>query len=335
MSNLPKFSFSLPVYDAEEYLASCLESIYSQDYPQDKIEVLLVDGGSADRTLEIAGRFPVRIFNNPRKLADFGAKISVDNATGEFFVIFAADNELVGKNWLKDIAQLFIEDKDLSAVWGRMVSGKNDAPINKYYELIQNDPLSFFINRNLQNYLKNAEKRDIDGRRSYVFSVNAKRPLIWGANGLVYRTELVKDIILKDEFIGDNDVFQIMVEDGNNKVAYIPNLDVCHHHVKKAVRWMGKWRRNFLSHFLRQRESRNLNWAFNRNFNINVIFWTVYSGIPVFSWFHAFCLSIRDKNLRWFYHPIVSFLQLITYLYLMISTPEGRSLVKERLPFVH
>ena len=331
MKQLPKFSFSLPVYNASSCLEECLKSIFSQDYPQDKIEVLLVDGGSTDNTLKIAKQFPVRIFDNPKRLADFGAKISAKNATGDLFVIFAADNALVGRDWLRSVAKIFLKDDKLCALWGRMISGPNDYPVNKYYTLIQNDPLSFFANKNLENYVKRAQGEKLENRMAYVFKVDIARPLIWGANGLVYRTELVRDIILREGFVADNDVFQIMVEAGNNKVAFIPQLNIYHHHVKSIKQWMKKWQRDFVFHFLKHQDSRNMRWVFDRNFKKKLALWMLYSGVPIFSFTHSTYLMIGDKNIYWLYHPVINFIQLVIYSYSMLLIPEGRSLIKKTI----
>lgn len=329
MEQLPKFSFCLPVYNASCYLQECLESIFSQDYPQGKIEVLLVDGGSTDNTLEIAKRFPVRIFDNPKRLADFGAKISAKNATGDLFVIFAADNGLVGRDWLRSTAELFRKEENLCALWGRMISGEKDSPLNRYYELIQNDPLSFFVNKNLQGYIKSSRVKRIGDRKAYIFKVDKEKPLVWGANGLVYGTNLVRDIILRTGFIADNDVFQTMIESGNNKVAFSPELNTYHHHIRNIRQWVGKWCRDFGTHFLKHRKSRNMGWAFDRNFNKKLTLWIFYAGIPIFSLIHAIYLTFRDRNIHWLYHPIASFLQLVTYPWIVLTTKEGWTLVRD------
>ena len=50
----PYISVLLPVLNSEQYLSSCLESIFSQDFD---FEIILVDNGSTDNSLEIAARF--------------------------------------------------------------------------------------------------------------------------------------------------------------------------------------------------------------------------------------------------------------------------------------
>jgi hypothetical protein len=234
---------------------------------------------------------------------------------------------LGSENWARKVARIFDENKDIVAVWGRIASGKNDPPINKYYELIQNDPFTNFMNKNLEEYLKTAERKSIEGEEFFVFNVDKDKPLVWGANGLVYRLKVVRDIILQDRFVADNDVFQIMIERGHNKVAYMSSLRVYHHHLENLKSWIGKWKRNYIKHFLTKRETRNLNWVFTKNFYSKLLFWLFYSLIPIFSSIDAIYKIIRDRNLYWAYHPLACFLQSITYIYLTISTESGRKMV--------
>ncbi|HRZ79835.1 MAG TPA: glycosyltransferase, partial [bacterium] len=47
-----RFSIIIPSFNSEKYIAQALQSVEDQQY--DKVEVILIDGGSTDRTLEIA-----------------------------------------------------------------------------------------------------------------------------------------------------------------------------------------------------------------------------------------------------------------------------------------
>ncbi len=321
-----KITFSIPTYNAATNLADCLKSIRNQNYPQDRIEIIIADGGSEDDTVEIAKKYGAQVYYNEKRLADYGAKIIAKNATGDLFVAFAADNELGSSDWAQRVDNIFTRNKEIAAAWGRIISGKDDPSINKYYELIQSDPFTFFMNQNLKTYVKENNVEEIAGDKFYVFDVEEERSLVWGANGLVYDFRLIKDIILRDTFVADNDVFQIMIESGYNKVAYMPLLETVHHTVKSLREWMGKWRRNFLKHYLQERESRNLNWLITKNFKKKLLLWLIYSLVPVFSFADAVYKAIKDRNLYWMYHPVASFTQSVVYIDLTLGTAAGRKM---------
>ena len=69
----PLVSIIIPCRDEEKFIAQCLDSIISQDFPKDKLEVLIIEGESKDRTKKIIEdynkQYPfIKVLNNPKKL---------------------------------------------------------------------------------------------------------------------------------------------------------------------------------------------------------------------------------------------------------------------------
>ena len=46
-------SVVMPVYNEERYIENCIDSLLLQDYPQEKMEWIFVDGCSSDKTVEL------------------------------------------------------------------------------------------------------------------------------------------------------------------------------------------------------------------------------------------------------------------------------------------
>ncbi|MBZ9578240.1 glycosyltransferase [Patescibacteria group bacterium] len=61
---MKSISILIPTLNSEKTLNECLESIAFQDYPSDKIEIIIADAGSIDKTLSIIDRFKEK----PRKI---------------------------------------------------------------------------------------------------------------------------------------------------------------------------------------------------------------------------------------------------------------------------
>ena len=76
----------VPCLNEERFIAACLESIIQNDYPKDKLEILVVDGYSKDKTREIIKNFPVRVLNNPKVTTPAAMNIGIKNAKGDIII---------------------------------------------------------------------------------------------------------------------------------------------------------------------------------------------------------------------------------------------------------
>ena len=84
----PTVTVALPVLDEQDHLEAALDSIADQSYPF-IMEVLVVDGGSSDRTREIARnyrRLAVRVLDNPKRIQSAALNIALKAARGEVFL---------------------------------------------------------------------------------------------------------------------------------------------------------------------------------------------------------------------------------------------------------
>ncbi len=94
---LPRVSIIVPCRNEEQFVGICLDSILANDYPQDRLEVLVVDGMSEDRTLGIAAfyarRYPfIKLLENPGKITPAALNIGIAEARGEVLIRMDAHN---------------------------------------------------------------------------------------------------------------------------------------------------------------------------------------------------------------------------------------------------
>ena len=94
-----KVSFIIPTLNASSVLENCLKSIKIQSFSS--FEIIIIDGGSTDNTLNIAKKYQAKIFKNILKTAEAGKAIGVKKATGQYIALIDSDNILPTKNWLK------------------------------------------------------------------------------------------------------------------------------------------------------------------------------------------------------------------------------------------
>lgn len=89
MENL--VSIIIPCRNEEKFIGKCLDSIISQDFPKENLEVLVVDGASEDKTKGIVKKYTekysfIKILDNSKKFTPFGLNIGIKSAKGEIIV---------------------------------------------------------------------------------------------------------------------------------------------------------------------------------------------------------------------------------------------------------
>ena len=116
----PRLSVCLPTCNGEAYVADAVHSVLQQSYTD--FEVVAVDDGSSDRTLEILQALSdprVRIYQNPRRQGIPGNwNVAVTLARGEYVCVFHQDDVMLADNLARKMA-LFDTDPSLSLVHSR------------------------------------------------------------------------------------------------------------------------------------------------------------------------------------------------------------------------
>jgi succinoglycan biosynthesis protein ExoA len=87
----PLVTIAMPAFNEEHYIEACIASVQAQDYPADRIEILVADGRSTDRTREIIERLTaadprIRLVDNPERLQAAGLNRVVREARGDVIV---------------------------------------------------------------------------------------------------------------------------------------------------------------------------------------------------------------------------------------------------------
>jgi cellulose synthase/poly-beta-1,6-N-acetylglucosamine synthase-like glycosyltransferase len=97
----------VPMRNEEGFIGECLDSLIRQDYPSDRLEVLVVDGRSEDASRSIVlekGREHdfIRLLDNPKRIAPSALNIGVHNAAGDVIIIVGAHifvaSDFISKN---------------------------------------------------------------------------------------------------------------------------------------------------------------------------------------------------------------------------------------------
>ena len=95
---MPFISVILPVRNEERFIAACVASIFAQDYPQEQMEVIFVDGCSEDRTVELLHEMQkahpqIVVLHNPNRTVPYAMNIGIEKSRGEVIVRLDAHAE--------------------------------------------------------------------------------------------------------------------------------------------------------------------------------------------------------------------------------------------------
>ncbi|MBK9031820.1 MAG: glycosyltransferase family 2 protein [Myxococcales bacterium] len=87
----PLVTIAMPAFNEEHYIEACIRSVQAQDYPGDRIEILIADGRSTDRTREILAELAIddpriKVIDNPDRLQAAGLNQLIRAARGEIVV---------------------------------------------------------------------------------------------------------------------------------------------------------------------------------------------------------------------------------------------------------
>jgi glycosyltransferase involved in cell wall biosynthesis len=306
-----KLSLILPTYNNEQTLEACLQSIACQDWPENDYEVLLIDGGSSDRTLRIAADFPVTVVANPAKNEEAARILGTRMAKGEIICFVDADNVLVGQDWIRRMLEPF-GDCEIAFVDTLYFSFRPDDAVGvKYQALIGgDDPIVMYLgaysrwcyltgdwtgfphyDEDHGNYLK-----------CQLLDKNLVPPM--GSNGFLVRASLLRNFV-KDTFI-HSDVVHQMVNAGHGHFAKV-KVGIVH---DQPVFFPNKVRR------IKRRLNREVRIEYNYGMSAASLTATaVYIAAVAPVVIDALRGFVKKPNAAWLFHPVACLGELGLYSY--------------------
>lgn len=98
-----KFSIIIPCYNTQEYIESCLNSVFNQTLSKQEYEVIVIDDGCTDNTIELAKKYPIKLLKTNRRKAGGARNKGIDNAQGEYLIFLDSDDEIYSPNCLEKL----------------------------------------------------------------------------------------------------------------------------------------------------------------------------------------------------------------------------------------
>jgi succinoglycan biosynthesis protein ExoA len=110
IAELPFVSVIMPIRNEERSISRVLDCLLAQDYPQDRLEILVADGMSTDNTRRVvsvaaAGDSRIRLLDNPQQIMASGFNLGLKAARGDIIMMMGGHTE-VATNYVSIAASL-------------------------------------------------------------------------------------------------------------------------------------------------------------------------------------------------------------------------------------
>lgn len=314
-----KVSIVIPTFNSEKVLAECLRSIDEQHYPKEKIEIIVVDGGSQDRTVDIAREYTEKIYDNPLKTGEAGKAVGLKNASGDIVAFIDSDNILPEPNWLSKMVLPFHNEFILASEPLFYTHRSKDHFITRYSALIgMNDPLCHFLgNYDRWNELtqKWTEIDVISNDKGSYYEISFKNsitPTI-GANGFLIRKAAADSLSLVDYFV-DIDILPLLIQKSGIQQVKIAKVKcgIVHLYCQSIAQFSRKQKRRVCDYlYFSHKKKREYEWSQTSQIGIiKFIFSTICIFPLLFQTMKGF---LRKKDSAWLFHPIACVLTLWIY----------------------
>lgn len=103
-------SIIIPVYNCQDYLKRCLDSVFSQDYSN--YEVICIDDGSTDNSAQIAKEYDVRYYYQKNGGQAVARNKGIELAKGEW-ICFVDSDDAIESNYLSKMYEATSNDIDI------------------------------------------------------------------------------------------------------------------------------------------------------------------------------------------------------------------------------
>lgn len=107
---MSKFSIIIPVYNVENYIKKCLDSVFAQT--EKDYEVIVVNDGTKDNSMDIVKNYDVKIVNQKNQGLSEARNTGLKNAKGEY-ILFLDSDDYIEKDLLKELNKSIKNKPDL------------------------------------------------------------------------------------------------------------------------------------------------------------------------------------------------------------------------------
>lgn len=330
--NFPTISVVIATHNSSRTIRRCLQSIRIQQYPQERIEIIIADGASTDQTREISSGYNVRwVAVDPSKQsAEYNKATGVSHAKNEILAMIDHDNILPHDLWLQNMVQPFLEQKDVVGVETlRYHYDPTTSLLDRYFALFgAGDPLVWYMGKaDRLSYIYdiyNASGPVKDCGGYYTVQFTPKTMTTIGANGfLVRRKTLMENAQTAPGMYFDMDVNMDLIKKGFDTYAFVKD-SILHltgygniwNFLRRRVLFLSQYR--FGKNAENQKNVRRFG-AISGVGVIRLIWAIIVSSTGIIPLYDSIRGSRKIRDHAWFIHPFLCLCFVLIYGWVTIK----------------
>ncbi len=325
MDTFCSVSVVIPTLNSAKTLGLCLDSIITQSYPKDRLEVIFADGGSSDDTLKIINEFKnkpagvkIKVVENKLRTGESGKAVALKVASGDIVAFIDSDNILEGSDWLKAMIRPFIDKEIIACEPIRYTYRKTDGYVTRYCALMgMNDPLCYFFGNYdrecvLSGHWTQMPFELIEDNELYLkLKLDHRRLPTIGANGFLIRRDELDKINFGD-YLFDIDVLAEILAQAPFKCISKVKLGIIHIFTGTLAGFFRKQKRRIADFkYFNKSGLRKYQWGKMSKVSLAYFLFCCLSVLPLV--FQAIRGYVRRKDLCWLAHIIFCWITCYAY----------------------
>lgn len=129
---LPSVDILIAAKNEERYIGSCLEALQVQEYPKDRLKIIVIDNGSLDNTARIVEQRGVHVLSEPKRGAAAARNLGLKRSCGE--LVGFLDAHCIAENgWVRLMAEQF-KASELGGCQGSIENRSVNQRVQKYLD---------------------------------------------------------------------------------------------------------------------------------------------------------------------------------------------------------
>ena len=328
--NSPKKKYSVTVsmisYNDEPILEDCLKSIRNQNYDQGLVNIIIVDGGSTDRTLKIAKEYGATTISRPdlKKQPNLRSEIAITKPQTDLILFLSADNRLQESDALASMVETFDDEEIVACETLRYGYRKTDPILSRYFALIGGaDPIAVGLGKADRGPYDNngvwhsfGTAWDCGEFYKVKFEPDVSKIPTLGGNGFLIRRKFADKMEYKEDG-AHIDMCVGLIRKGYDTFAFVKNRHIIHYIGIKAIPFI---KRRLLYADMYSSEKIKRTYSIFQKKDMLRLIGMVFANITlVLPFSRSIKGYIHVKDIAWFLHPVMCFTFTLGYSWFYIK----------------